>query len=100
MCQVGKQTIAIAVVIALLGLPLGVVAGEMDERDPQVSALQMTTDALIARPLGIVGTVVGFGLFIISSPFSLLGGNADKAWQALVLYPAEFTFDRPLGKFD
>lgn len=100
MHKVGKQAIAIAVMIALLGLPLGVAASEMEERDPQVTGLKMTTDVLIARPLGIVGTVVGFGLFIISSPFSLLGGNADKAWQSLVVYPAKFTFDRPLGKFE
>ncbi|NNJ99145.1 MAG: hypothetical protein HKP58_01920 [Desulfatitalea sp.] len=60
----------------------------------------MVGDTLIARPIGIVATVAGFGLFIIASPFALLGGNAGETWNNLVVYPAAFTFTRPLGDFD
>ena len=61
------------------------------------SAGSMAVDLVAVRPLGIVATVLGFGIFIISSPFSLLGGNAGEAWEKLVVDPATFTFVRPLG---
>ena len=61
------------------------------------SAGAMAVDLVAIRPLGIVATVVGFGVFIISSPFSLLGGNVGEAWENLMVDPATFTFVRPLG---
>ncbi|MBI5063878.1 MAG: hypothetical protein HZB87_10570, partial [Desulfatitalea sp.] len=69
-------------------------------KDKQIAAGSMAADGLMCRPLGIVATVGGFCLFVISSPFSLLGGNAGEAWGTLVEYPAKWTFVRPLGDFD
>ncbi len=66
----------------------------------QLTAGAMAADAILVRPLGIVATVAGFGLFVVSAPFSLLGGNAGDAWYTLVKSPAEFTFVRPLGAFE
>ena len=56
-------------------------------------------DALIVRPLGICATILGVGLFVISLPFSALGGNVKEAGKKLVVAPAKFTFQRPLGEF-
>ena len=70
------------------------IAGE--DRTP----LAMGFDLLILRPLGLAGLVVGTGLFIISLPFSLLGGNTGEAGQKLVVAPAKYTFTRPLGAED
>ena len=67
-----------------------------EQKDPAV----MTVDALVVRPLGAVATVAGLAVFVVSSPFSALGGNIREAWESLVTSPAEFTFQRPLGQFD
>lgn len=61
------------------------------------SALAMTGDLVIARPALLAMTVVGTAVFLVSLPFSLLGGNAGEAGKTLVLGPAESTFVRCLG---
>lgn len=74
-------------------------SSEMLGTDYQISAIEMAGDLALARPLGAVSFVLGFGLFVISSPFSALGGNFGDAWMTLVASPAKFTFKRPLGQF-
>jgi hypothetical protein len=65
--------------------------------DEQPSALAMTGDLLIARPLLLAVTILGTAVFIVSSPFSAAGGNLVGAADTLVLGPAEATFVRCLG---
>jgi hypothetical protein len=60
----------------------------------------MAADIALARPVGTVATVAGFALFLVSSPFSVLGGNTKEAWETLVVPPATYTFQRPLGHFE
>lgn len=60
----------------------------------------MAADLVIVRPLGMVATLGGTLVFIVSLPFSALGENMDDAWESLVVSPATFTFQRPLGEFD
>ena len=60
----------------------------------------MTVDLVAVRPLGVVATLAGSAIFIVSLPFSALGGNTEAAWDRLVADPARFTFTRPLGEFD
>jgi hypothetical protein len=67
---------------------------------PAPSAEAMAADAIFVRPVSFAATVVGTGLFIVSLPFSILGGNVDDAGKNLVLAPAKTTFIRPLGEFD
>lgn len=57
----------------------------------------MVVDALLARPLLAVATVGGAAVFLVSLPFSALGGNVDAAAETLVKTPAEATFRRCLG---
>ncbi len=57
----------------------------------------MAGDLLIARPLLIAATVVGAGLFVVSSPFTLAGGNFKEAAKSLVAEPAMAAFVRCLG---
>ncbi len=61
------------------------------------SALAMTGDALIARPLGAAFTVIGAAVFLVTLPFSALGGNVGEAGKVLVVEPAKATFVRCLG---
>ena len=61
------------------------------------STIAMTGDALFVRPVMLATTILGAGLFIVSSPFSALGGNVGEAWDVLVEGPFETTFVRCLG---
>lgn len=60
---------------------------------------QMMWDALIMRPIGMAGTVLGTAVWLVSYPFSALGGNIDQATEKLVVAPFDWTFQRPLGEF-
>ena len=64
------------------------------------SAEAMVADAIIARPIGLVTTILGSAVYVVSLPFSLLGGNEKQAREKLVKEPKDFTFRRPLGDFD
>jgi|YNPNPStandDraft_1061719.scaffolds.fasta_scaffold46331_2 hypothetical protein len=54
-------------------------------------------DALVLRPLGILATVVGAAVFVVSLPFSAPTGSVEHAAEKLVVEPYRFTFERPLG---
>lgn len=60
-------------------------------------AFAMMGDLLIARPLLLVATVLGAGVFVVSLPFTALGGGVGDAGTALVVDPAKATFVRCLG---
>lgn len=66
-------------------------------REP--GAAGMIIDGLVVRPLGLVATVLGSVAFVVTLPFSALGGNVDEARENLVTGPAAFTFRRCLGCF-
>ena len=61
------------------------------------SALAMAGDALFARPALLATTIVGGAIYLVSLPFSALGGNAAEAGEVLVVGPAKATFVRCLG---
>ncbi|NKF20694.1 hypothetical protein [Solimonas marina] len=69
--------------------------------DTAPSAGAMTIDLLLVRPLGLVATVLGTGLFVLQLPLSVVQGEppSDPA-RKLIVEPARFTFRRPLGDFE
>jgi len=60
----------------------------------------MAADLLFVRPLGLVGTLIGAGLFVVSLPFTLPTGSTGDAAREMVGEPFEYTFNRPLGDFN
>lgn len=68
--------------------------------DKNIDPGSMAADTVLARPVGAAATLTGFAIFLISSPFSILGDNTQEAWDSLVTAPAQYTFKRPLGHFD
>ncbi len=52
-----------------------------------------------AAGISLVATMVGAVAFVITLPFSALGGNVDEAGEKLVVRPAAYTFSRCLGCF-
>ncbi len=68
-----------------------------DYHTERPSGEEMMVDAAVARPLGMVATVGGAALFVVTLPFSLAGGNAAEAADRLVVQPGRETFVRCLG---
>lgn len=81
----------------LLSLPKIALAESGSVVVEKPSALAMTGDLVIARPLLLAVTVIGTAAFIVSLPFSLLGGNVAEAGKTLVVGPGAATFVRCLG---
>jgi hypothetical protein len=80
----------------LLLLPqMSLAQNQIGQEDP--SALAMVSDAVLVRPLGLVFTVIGAAVFVVTLPFSALGGNVGQAGKTLVGGPFETTFVRCLG---
>lgn len=101
MRPISRRLVVCVLSAALLLLPLAqpVLAQNPSVKQIEPSAESMTADILLIRPASIVGTAIGVCVYIISIPFSALGGNMEQASQALVAKPAQYTFSRPLGSF-
>lgn len=60
-------------------------------------------DIMALRPLGLVTTVIGSAFFIASSPLTALASIPEphdafeSSYKILILAPARYTFERPVG---
>jgi len=100
MHKIAKQSMVFFLVAALAFIPFTTSAlAQSKQLTQENSAGAMTADLLLVRPVGIVACVLGSAVFVVSLPFSLLGGNSGESAQKLVAEPAKFTFTRPLGDF-
>jgi len=86
-----KSRALTALIVAAISVP----AFAATEQRPNDWA--MAGDILVARPFGMVLTLVGSALFVVSLPFTALGGNVEQAADVLVVGPAKETFVRCLG---
>ncbi|MDE4454599.1 hypothetical protein [Psychrobacter sp. DAB_AL62B] len=60
---------------------------EIDETDFGPSYETMAVDTIVGKPLQLVAAVAGTAAYLVSLPFSLIGGNADQAQQKLFVEP-------------
>jgi len=101
MRKITKRAIAFFLIATLIFVPFATTAVAADQtQDDEISAGAMTVDLLIVRPVSIVAVVFGTAVFIVSLPFSALGGNAGNAAKKLVAAPFNYTFTRKLGHFE
>lgn len=84
----------VVLAFALLAAPL---VGQAQRIDEEPSAPEMAADLLVARPIGVGLFALGSVTYVVTLPFSLLGGNAGEAADSLVLEPAREVFVRCLG---
>lgn len=89
--------IASALLVLALAAPCPALADDSVSGD---KGTDMVVDAVVMRPLGLVGTVLGAVVTVVTLPFTLPSGSADEAAQYMIVEPAEYTFNRPLGDFD
>ena len=91
--QLARAGVSVALVAAMTVGSLPAYA----DADAKPAPSEMIADVAIARPFGAVMTVLGTAAFVVSLPFSALGGNIDEAADQLVIGPAKSTFVRCLG---
>ena len=103
MCRSRMQS-GVALLIAILFLcAMSLVHAAEDSyaaRTEDVSAETIIVDGLLLRPGGLVATVVGTAVFVVTLPFSIPTKSVDKAAQKLIVDPAKYTFVRPLGQVE
>ncbi len=98
-----STTAVLALTTGLLALPAHAESVPQNASgDPMYSveapkAYSMVGDLIIARPLLIAATAIGAGVFVVSLPFTALGGNVGEAGKALVVEPGKAAFVRCLG---
>ena len=89
------RRVMVALMVSCLMLPQLLWAQEPIDESPNEWA--MVGDLLVARPIGVVLTVGGAAVWLVSLPFTLLAGSASEAAGTLIGGPAESTFMRCLG---
>ena len=93
-----KRVIVLLTAIALIAVPcMTCFAGSL-EQDDDLIAGKMAAE-MVVRPLGFAATVIGGAIFVVTLPFSALGGNTGAAYDYLLVDPFMFTFNRPLGEY-
>jgi hypothetical protein len=99
MDSIKRRLIAGVLLLAFGMASLPARAEEMtdDQINTRPTATAMAGDAIFARPALLVLTAVGTGLFVISLPFTVLGGNVKEAAKTMIVGPAKSTFLRCLG---
>ncbi|WP_435979909.1 hypothetical protein [Psychrobacter sp. DM4] len=76
-----------SIVLATLTMQTSLAAIEIDETDFGPSYDTMVVDTVVGKPLQLVTAVAGTAAYLVSLPFSLIGGNADQAQQKLFVEP-------------
>ncbi len=97
MTQKNQFSIKAMILVLTLSLCNWAFAESVNQVKEEPSALAMTGDLLVVRPVMLGVTVVGSVLWLVSLPFSAAGGNVKQATDTLVIKPAKNTFVRCLG---
>ena len=93
-----KQSLIFLVILSLILVPVGSTAlADSQEKKQDFTASEMMADAVLVRPVGVCAMILGAAIFVVSLPFSAIGGNTRQAYEKLVVSPAKYTFKRPLG---
>lgn len=87
--SVKQQVFTVAASLSLLAASMqpALAAIEIDETDFGPSYETMVVDTVVGKPLQLVNAVAGTAAYLVSLPFSLIGGNADQAQQKLFVEP-------------
>ena len=80
-------TIAASLSLMAATMQPALAAIEIDETDFGPSYETMVVDTVVGKPLQLVSAVAGTAAYLVSLPFSLIGGNADQAQQKLFVEP-------------
>ncbi|MGB5180343.1 MAG: hypothetical protein WBP44_16640 [Gammaproteobacteria bacterium] len=73
-------------------------AGNYDDNGERPSGGAMLADAVLMRVPMTAVAIIGTAVFVVTLPFSALGGNVGEAGTKLVKEPFEYAWVRPLGE--
>ena len=73
-------------------------AASVKIKDP--TSPEILLDVIFLRPLGLLSTVAGTAVFLISLPISIPTKSADDVANTMVYVPFNYTFRRPLGSLN
>jgi hypothetical protein len=73
-------------------------AGDVNSSSERPSGGAMLADAVLMRVPMTAVTIFGAAVFVVTLPFSALGGNVSEAGTKLVKEPFEYAWVRPLGE--
>lgn len=97
-----KKLISLFILLSVMCCSAVAHSQSVEESDPGFVLL----DVLLYRPVGLVVTVIGTGVFVGMSPLTALASIPVphdafvKTSKILILAPANYTFIRPLGDRD
>ena len=94
------KTLLSTLLFALLISMSSVSFAEYGYYDDEIDDQDIIVDLLLARPLGIVGSVAGLAVHGVGLLFSVPGENYAETAEILVEDPLNYTFNRPLGHFE
>lgn len=80
-------TVLASVSLLIASMQPALAAIEIDETDFGPSYETMVVDTVVGKPLQLVTAIAGTAAYLVSLPFSLIGGNADQAQQKLFVEP-------------
>lgn len=89
-----------ASLLLLSSLASAALQSAQEELNSAPSGAAMVADLLVGRPLGLIVTVLGLGVFVVSLPLTALQGTTEDSAHRLVGEPVDFTFKRPLGRMN
>jgi hypothetical protein len=92
-----SRFMVLVIVVMTAMMPVTSYGKNISKNEQYPTSLEMTADLLVVRPLAIIATLVGTLTFVLSVPFSALGGNAGQAADAMVVAPFSSAFLRCLG---
>ena len=73
---------------------------EEEGQKPDLRAEDVVYDFVVLRTTGFAMTTLGTVFWIVTSPFTVWGGNWGKTAKVLIEEPGRYTFCRPLGAID
>ena len=69
-----------------------------DAQTPPPNPMNVTADALILRPVGLIMIPVMGLVYCISYPFAKMAGNEQETYQSVLGDTIDYTFHRPMGR--
>jgi hypothetical protein len=98
---VAKKRVLITILIITTGLIIGPFQGyaqfEGTDDSEKWAGEPLLADLFIARPLGLIKSVLGMVGFVVTIPLTVPFGSTRAAFDLMVREPFSYTFQRPLG---
>ncbi|MFQ5560601.1 MAG: hypothetical protein ACE5FU_08465 [Nitrospinota bacterium] len=95
-----QKSMSVLAAFLLLTVVTGsTVLADDGETRMDIKGEDILVDFFVVRPISMAGSALLTSVFVLSLPFSILGGNTGPVFKKLVLEPGRFAFRRPLGEF-